>query len=545
MANHFSFTPERQTKFTKAWQRRPATPYAARNRTQKIWKRQPQAFPIDSATSYRKDERDSLQAIKRLKKEHSAVGAAKDYTHTKKAEVLATPTRRRHPRRYSREAGPFRPANSAKRRWSARLSTTCHESFQGSAETADDTSPQTEKNVALGRTKKPRSCTIAECLIEAEVSSGSKEAKTGDQEVEADSGSCASAAVETVVGVADADGSEAAATMHTGRYSFAYDDHETSNAVTTEAALASDPAQKPSCGHDMGVECCTYGVLTQFEAATLDMALAIPSPANQSLNDDAAQVEDTDYLKQFLQRTKAKQEADNKEQLGTMPQDRSKKDALTVDAKQRKPLSPLSPNSSSPRKSTRNRSPAKPEEQDYDSTKFQDVTVSARPKKVGVLANTSMPLRKAKGNEFIFGHWTEAQQLALSTRQNTKINRGEAVMPKSMLQALSSEAGQDQQNECRSSPRKARPSAKVVSWESSIVARSPRARDAYKPMAKTSVITTATTETEPKVMTERETRSKKVKRLGTVNGTPAPKKVGLGIEPPSSIPLSNRRVRRK
>lgn len=47
-------------------------------------------------------------------------------------------------------------------------------------------------------------------------------------------------------------------------------------------------------------------------------------------------------------------------------------------------------------------------------------------------------LRRAKGTEFIFLKNTEAQ-VALTTRRNTKVNRGSAVMPKYVLMAMAQE----------------------------------------------------------------------------------------------------------
>jgi hypothetical protein len=48
----------------------------------------------------------------------------------------------------------------------------------------------------------------------------------------------------------------------------------------------------------------------------------------------------------------------------------------------------------------------------------------------------TLTLRRAKGTEFVFLQRTEAQELALATRRNTRHNKGNAVMPKYMLQAL-------------------------------------------------------------------------------------------------------------
>ncbi|KAJ6090166.1 hypothetical protein N7486_008981 [Penicillium sp. IBT 16267x] len=48
----------------------------------------------------------------------------------------------------------------------------------------------------------------------------------------------------------------------------------------------------------------------------------------------------------------------------------------------------------------------------------------------------TIALRRAKGNEFIFLQRTEAQELALATKKNTRLNRGDAVPPPYVLEAL-------------------------------------------------------------------------------------------------------------
>ncbi|OKL60124.1 hypothetical protein UA08_04675 [Talaromyces atroroseus] len=47
-----------------------------------------------------------------------------------------------------------------------------------------------------------------------------------------------------------------------------------------------------------------------------------------------------------------------------------------------------------------------------------------------------IPVRRANGTEFVFLQRTEAQELALTTRKNTRRNKGNSVLPKYVLQAL-------------------------------------------------------------------------------------------------------------
>ncbi|KAK2755965.1 hypothetical protein FQN54_005762 [Arachnomyces sp. PD_36] len=53
-----------------------------------------------------------------------------------------------------------------------------------------------------------------------------------------------------------------------------------------------------------------------------------------------------------------------------------------------------------------------------------------------------IPVRRANGTEFIFLKRTEAQQISLSTRANTRRNRGDALMPKYKLQEMAKQQGE-------------------------------------------------------------------------------------------------------
>lgn len=86
----------------------------------------------------------------------------------------------------------------------------------------------------------------------------------------------------------------------------------------------------------------------------------------------------------------------------------------------------------------------------------------------------TIALRRAKGNEFVFLQRTEAQQLALATKRNTRNNRGNSLMPRAALEAMAqqkideSPATDDdhQRRADRKATRSRRPEAshKHVSW---------------------------------------------------------------------------------
>jgi hypothetical protein len=87
----------------------------------------------------------------------------------------------------------------------------------------------------------------------------------------------------------------------------------------------------------------------------------------------------------------------------------------------------------------------------------------------------TISLRRAKGTEFIFLQRTDAQQMALTTKRNTRLNKGKSVSPIVALEALSQQSsegeaqpGNDEENSSRShksaSSRAIHKARKQVSW---------------------------------------------------------------------------------
>ncbi|KAJ5138598.1 uncharacterized protein N7515_003446 [Penicillium bovifimosum] len=58
-------------------------------------------------------------------------------------------------------------------------------------------------------------------------------------------------------------------------------------------------------------------------------------------------------------------------------------------------------------------------------------------------ARNTISLRRAKGTEFIFLQRTEAQQIALATKRNTRLNKGKSVAPNVALEALAQQASEE------------------------------------------------------------------------------------------------------
>jgi hypothetical protein len=68
---------------------------------------------------------------------------------------------------------------------------------------------------------------------------------------------------------------------------------------------------------------------------------------------------------------------------------------------------------------------------------------STRTKGSSAPVRNTISLRRAKGTEFIFLQRTEAQQVALTTKRNTRLNKGKSVTPNVALEALSQQSSEE------------------------------------------------------------------------------------------------------
>lgn len=77
----------------------------------------------------------------------------------------------------------------------------------------------------------------------------------------------------------------------------------------------------------------------------------------------------------------------------------------------------------------------------------------------------TIALRRAKGNEFVFLQRTEAQEVALATKKNTRLNRGGAVPPQIVLQAfaLLQSQGISPEDDCKGASHRSS-TRKSVTW---------------------------------------------------------------------------------
>ncbi|KAJ5496118.1 hypothetical protein N7539_001234 [Penicillium diatomitis] len=94
-----------------------------------------------------------------------------------------------------------------------------------------------------------------------------------------------------------------------------------------------------------------------------------------------------------------------------------------------------------------------PEESGHESPACRRSARVKAPSAPIVPVRETIALRRAKGTEFVFLQRTEAQELALATRRNTKHNRGDSVMPKYALQAMAQEQSSGSDGDTREKRR--------------------------------------------------------------------------------------------
>lgn len=224
--------------------------------------------------------------------------------------------------------------------------------------------------------------------------------------------------------------------------------------------------------------------LTAEQESTL-----VRSALRSSLDGD-----DTALLNSFLSKAKAKREAkaaaeaetatiiasDPEEKEEEQEQEQKQEPEsprpqqqvfVEIPTPERRVLEALDANASSP---SPQKSPSKTNERNGGTDENGSASpVARRSTRVRSLQRAAAPsshrptlsLRRAKGNEFVFLQRTEAQELALVTRRNTKQNKGDSVLPKYTLQTLgrdtpdSSPNSSDDNNHKKSSKPK-----KAVSW---------------------------------------------------------------------------------
>lgn len=247
------------------------------------------------------------------------------------------------------------------------------------------------------------------------------------------------------------------------------DDAVEKEITTDETSSGELDGQNSAQDQDTAAAADSKGVMAEQEKSLIRSALRLSELDG----------EDAELLNDFLARAKAKREAN----AALTPRETDKAlHALISESptpRARRALEVVDGNSPSPQKVSPSKAGSSPDlnveaekvEDQHPATcrrssrtrgtkQQQQATAPAVP--------TNIPLRRATGTEFVFLQRTEAQQLALTTRRNTRRNKGDAQLPKVALQALTQQpaeqATESSTGERPSQRRSKRAGGKQVSW---------------------------------------------------------------------------------
>ncbi|KAJ6021277.1 hypothetical protein N7540_006781 [Penicillium herquei] len=199
---------------------------------------------------------------------------------------------------------------------------------------------------------------------------------------------------------------------------------------------------------------------------------------------------DTELLNDFLSRAKAKRDAKAatiNQQDDTTGSASSSEDASEMERSTPQPRRALEARNGnspspikiiiSPKKTDQFRENGENESQENNTSKEvldeEEVAAAsptcrrstrAKAPQVTLPARNTIALRRAKGNEFIFLTRTDVQKLALLTKKNTRLNRGDAVLPKFVLESMANEWDDDASDAPAFHPKNRSHAKKSVTW---------------------------------------------------------------------------------
>lgn len=180
--------------------------------------------------------------------------------------------------------------------------------------------------------------------------------------------------------------------------------------------------------------------------------------------------EDAELLNNFLTKARAKRAAKaamavqenveekvtKEEEVPDLPTPRSRRALGELDANSPSP-SPQKVRIPSPKKAedpagsplrkeiaNKDKEQAGDEQQQSSPVTRRSTRVRVPPRTTTTAIRNTLSLRRAKGTEFVFLQRTEAQELALATRKNTRQNKGNAVFPKYVLKNLAQKQESDE-----------------------------------------------------------------------------------------------------
>ncbi|KAG8530939.1 uncharacterized protein KY384_004296 [Bacidia gigantensis] len=256
------------------------------------------------------------------------------------------------------------------------------------------------------------------------------------------------------------------------------------------------------------VEAQTKEAQLAFEKPATDAELPVPKTRPAARFSD-----DTSMLKDFLNRAQAKKAATAIGPVPKLPksfQESPRRSPRKVTGSRGDaPICSEEPQDATPKRHMKKKPATPPNEAVAHATLHRQNPSPGVP--------SFIPVRRAEGTDPVILQKTQAQELAIATRTNTRRNKGPAKPPQQALRDIAVDATEIVE---RAKPGPV--GGKVVAWAESLASYQGSQGLADEPE-----------EPLPKV--------KRVKGLGAANGTPRAKKAGAAGPPPNGTPAPKRR----
>lgn len=538
----YAFTPHRVVRVPRAWERKPSTPFAPRIEGQRIWKRVPLGerqgqFDLGSRRS-----KDVVKVVKKLKMEGEleeqgirlSVETCVEGLEEGRRKVSSTTSMaqdEKEPQQFEKPSDSVaQPAEAPADDLEDDLtSSSTHDIDTQLSPAASTVQGEFQEPAVSGEELQHHHQLAEDADFTLETSTDETEPGPPEEQVTTALGQDPNLPVNDQLLLANPTEQEEDVpieTMTTATPTSPSTDIPT-EATPAEAAPQTTGRRRSS----LGAIFTGHGIVHLPEPSESE-----PEPESTTTGKSAAQAsspnDDTAFLHAFLTRTRAQKAA----RAQSSPEKKTVSEQMATE----RPSASDVKLPSSPSPAFDLPAPTESEPDASEATADSPCRRSARtrlprPQKVTPAVPSNIPVRRSNGTEFIFLQRTEAQEIALATRVNTRRNKGDAVHPRYKLQYINDpNVGR---SPVKSSPKK-RKTRKEVSWHERLteVHEAELAEEGDGPV-QPAVAETTPSESKPAV--------KKRKKLGTVNGTPAPKRTVDAVMTEAAVPERRLRSRTK
>lgn len=529
-SSRFTFTPQRTKTVPRAWERRPATPYIARNEAQKIWKRVPlSSITVNSKNSWNKSDRaPATRPVKKLKIAESDSEQDKENINYIASKWDDDRRDTISPKRKTTGFTPINRDGNSVPTGSASLATSenWYPAALSPADSQESDHSDHEDFQALHGSNGSSTLEQARC----------SHPDANDLQMEEDDG-------------VSQDGHSADAVM--------------SDLSTTEDVGTLDTERNGHFQSDIDDKDELPTALKQSDDQIAQVATASKSATSASEDDTA-------FLHDFLSRARAQKAAreqpeqpnDGDENLQRLPEVNEMEDEF---AEETSPVKAVN-DTEEPLVGSESDSTLLPPDTQSETNQLSPcrrssrlITRLPRPQKQITALPSTIALKRLTGTEFI--SQKELQSVALMTRTNTKRNKGVAIIPRQRLIQLDAEATAIPTTTSTENTKKKRKKAKEVTWAeqltrfqthtptlcSSEVEQSDETEKSdtsdtieEAPLATSLGSEEPSTEEEKSKKQVRKVRKLRKLNVGTCNGTPAPKKtISLPVPVASAFVVEN------